>query len=162
MTRKFVRKPTTVCINDGADGSPYLERVYMTDCRLLEFDDNYSDTFPYDSIEGLPDVKSWHYLIENISLGWYVGSETTDQEGFVYSIIYNKYGIPVCVKVIMPSSGYYFRKEDYDTVEDYLLDCETDFISIDRISYWDEIEEGYHLDIATGVVCPDEEGVPND
>lgn len=153
MAREFTRKPTTVCINDGADGSPYLERVYMTDCRLLEFDDNYSDTFPYDSIEGLLNVKAWHYLIENISIGWFVGAETTDQEGFVHDIILNKYGIPVCVKVIMPVSGTFYYEEGCGSIEEYLSSCETDYISIDRISFWEEIDEDCYLDEEHGVVC---------
>lgn len=62
---------------------------------------------------------SYRNMLDNIRKGCSVESESTGQGGVVESVIRNKYGVPVCIKV---------RYGEDDSV---------DYISADRVSFWE-------------------------
>ena len=153
----FLDKHTfIVCTSSGADGQLYKERKYCVDGRLLEYESNYEDSLPYRTIDGIISLDDWHYMIENISKGWLVRSESTDQYGIVTDIITNKYDIPVCLRVMCHPDEYY-TKSVHGSIDNFLSGIEYDYISIDRVTEFEALEDGYYLDETTGVLCEDEE-----
>jgi len=64
-------------------------------------------------------TASYRNMLDNIHPGCFVEANTTRQSGTVESVIRNKYGIPVCIKV---------RYGDDNSV---------DYISADRVSFWE-------------------------
>lgn len=63
--------------------------------------------------------SSYRNMLDNIHPGCYVEAESTKQSGTVDSVVRNKHGIPVCIKV---------RYGEDDSI---------DYISADRISMWE-------------------------
>ena len=145
-----------VCTSSGADGQIYQERKYCVDNRLFEYESNYEDSLPYRNIDRFISLDNWHYMIDNITNGWIVRSESTDQYGIVVNIIKNKYGIPVCLQVICHPDEYY-TKSVHGSIDNFLSGAVYDFISIDRVTEYEELGDGYYLDTDTGVLCEDED-----
>lgn len=80
-------------------------------------------TADYDVLMGMSSYylpsSSYRNMLDNIHPGCYVEAESTIQGGTVDSVIRNKYGIPVCIKVR------------------YGEDNSIDYISADRVSMWE-------------------------
>lgn len=77
----------------------------------------FEDIMKLDGYE-LP-TCSYRNLLDNVHKGCYVEAISSKQSGTVESIIRNRLGIPVCLKV---------RYGDDQAV---------DFISVDRVSFWE-------------------------
>ena len=67
-------------------------------------------------------TPSYRNMLDNIHKGCHVEAESTNQGGTVVSIIKNKDGIPVCLKVA-------YKEENGKTYYDH--------ISVDRISFYE-------------------------
>lgn len=78
---------------------------------------SYEDIMKLDSNE-LP-TSSYRNLIDNVHKGCYVEAISSQQAGIVDSIIRNRLGIPVCLKVRYDEDG------------------SVDYISVDRVSFWE-------------------------
>lgn len=78
---------------------------------------NYNELMKMES-QWLPS-SSYRNMLDNIHPGCYVEAESTRQHGTVDSVVRNKHGIPVCIKVRCGDTG------------------ETDYISADRVSLWE-------------------------
>jgi hypothetical protein len=77
----------------------------------------YEDIMKLESHE--MSTYSYRNLIDNVHKGCYVEAASSQQAGVVESIIRNRLGIPVCLKVR------------------YGEDASVDYISVDRVSFWE-------------------------
>ena len=77
----------------------------------------YEDVMKLESHE--MSTYSYRNLIDNVHKGCYVEAASSQQAGIVESIIRNRLGIPVCLKVR------------------YGEDASVDYISVDRVSFWE-------------------------
>jgi len=149
MKRDITSKEFVLCFYDDCERGAYHEETMRTDERLLERYDRENNT----DTEGIVPVCDWHYLIENIDIGWRVESDTTQQSGNVIKVITNKWNIPVCVEVVENPKCECFNKEEFKDLQEYISGCYHDFISIDRISRFDDLPDGYYVE--NGMRCVD-------
>lgn len=82
----------------------------------------YSDIITLENVdyERLPTL-TFRNLLDNVQIGCYVEAESTRQAGMVVSVIRNRRGVPVCLKVCTAKG-------------------ERDFISVDRVSMWEPFD----------------------
>lgn len=146
MKRDIVSKEFTLCFYEG---DTFYEETMRTNERLFERHDYETNN----DTKGIVPVYDWYYLIENIDVGWRVESVTTQQSGNVIKVITNKWNTPVCVEVVENPKYECFNKEEFKDLQEYISGCYHDFISIDRISSFDDLPDGYYVE--NGMRCVD-------